>query len=362
MNIAAFLFLLAFFLSPFYFFSSGYPQPSSVIFLLFSCWIFFVFRGRFSFSNAREVWLLFLFYFWVFFVNLFWGIQRQSYEFLLFPAYLSFNVSVFIAAVAFLSRKERWRELVCRGIFFVVIVLALLWALGLGRYDFNPRYNGFFNDPNQMAFWVLCALAIYLLMSRDGLVLKSALLFFAVFLIFLTMSRSAVVGLLAMSIGAFWEVLKGSSGSSKKYFGIVLLFVFGFFSVTYFSNLDQVDAVVSRFQEISVDDQLDTRGYGRIRDFPEYLFLGSGQGDDQRFGSRYEIHSTWAAFLFYYGLVGLFIFLAFIYSMLRRLGMGHRLVALGPLVYGFSTFGARSTIFWIFCAALVCLAEMRRNE
>ncbi|MBM1142732.1 hypothetical protein GN155_003000 [Alcanivorax sp. ZXX171] len=357
-----FFLALALVFSPFYVFPSGYPQPSSFLFVLFLLSVAWASLGRIRVGNGQGFFALILFYVWVLVVNTIWGVVQQSYDYMLFPVYLTFNILVFVAIIFLLSKGPGYRRAISWVLFVMVQILFGAWLAGLGRYDFDPRYNGFFNDPNQMAFWVLCVLAIYLYLSDAGTLFRTLMISTSVFLIILTMSRSAVAGLLAMSVGVIWEASNGKGGMLKRFF-LVFSFV-AFVSLFFFSSIhsDKIDAVSSRFDEVSVADQLDTRGYTRIRDYPQYLLFGAGQAEDARFGARYEIHSTWAALLFYYGIIGLFLFLCFLFLVIRRMSLGQVLVAVGPLVYGFSTFGARTTIFWVFCAVLFWLSGFAKNE
>jgi hypothetical protein len=99
----------------------------------------------------------------------------------------------------------------------------------------------------------------------------------------------------------------------------------------------------------SVRTQLLVRGYIRFVEAPQFLLYGAGQGGDDRFGEFegyvYEIHSSLAAVLFYYGILGLILFLAFIWKLFP---IKHNLLFLSPLfVYGLFTYGLRAPYFWI---------------
>jgi hypothetical protein len=50
------------------------------------------------------------------------------------------------------------------------------------------------------------------------------------------------------------------------------------------------------------------RGYFRPIDYPKYLIFGAGHGDEARFNSKHEIHSSFLSIFFYYGVFGLILF------------------------------------------------------
>ena len=74
-----------------------------------------------------------------------------------------------------------------------------------------------------------------------------------------------------------------------------------------------------------------------------------------------EIHSTWAGVLFYYGFPGISMFIWFLKVVIERLNFYQICILMGPLVYGFSTFGLRTPIFWIVISAVI-FAIQKRSE
>lgn len=246
------------------------------------------------------------------------------------------------------------------AIFIGILVLAVFSLAGLGRYDFFPRYNGFFNDPNQMAFWVICLLSVFILASSKNNS-KLIILFLSglsVYIVTASLSRSALVGLFFVVIGIYLKVQGfGSSKDFKKamltgFLSLCCIIAAILYSDFDFSNLD----IVERMLNTRFDEQADIRGYYRAIQFPEYLFLGAGQGLDFRFNSIHEIHSSWMALFFYYGFVGAVLFLLLLSKIFFRLDIADKFIFLGPLFYGFSTYGLRTPVFWLFLAAAVYAA------
>ena len=353
------LWALALYSSQIYIFPSGVPQPAHVVMAFIFLLVFFSRGLSIIIDNSTKEILAFfcLFIFYVIVSNLSWSLITQDTEFI---GSVVFWLYSFLLFYFFLSSLLRCKNL----IFWLLIasiagVLSLLvfWFIGLGRYDFYPRYNAFFNDPNQMAYWVISIFGLFFCLSKNlnrYLVFVFALLCFV--LIFATISRSALLGMLFCFAGAVMRAIAYGDYKlgrlNKK-----LMFLFGFIltlgSVVLILNTDISQIAISRFSTTDFVEQAETRGYSRFREYPEYILFGAGQGLDLRFGSHYEIHSTWLGILFYYGIVGLSFFLIFLYKIFSRLDLSEKIVFLGPVVYGFSTYGARSPIFWFFLATAV---------
>lgn len=343
--------------SQFYIFPSGLPQPSHIIFaviILFTAFGFFT-KG---FDKKDRVFYKYIFLFLGYstLLNLIWSIIEQDPKFLLATVYWFFGVGLLISCVKYLN-DENHIKVFKVAIFIGILMLAVFSAVGLGDYKFFPRYNGFFNDPNQMAFWVICLLSVFILVSSKSNS-KLIILFLSglsIYIVMASLSRSALVGLFFVIIGIYLKVQGfGSSKDFKKAMltgFLSLCFIIGvvLYSDFDFSNLD----IVERMLNTRFDEQADIRGYYRAIQFPEYLFLGAGQGLDFRFNSPHEIHSSWMALFFYYGFVGSMLFLLFLSKIFFRLGVAEKFIFLGPLFYGFSTYGLRTPVFWLFLAAAI---------
>lgn len=351
------LWFVALVCSQFYIFASGLPQPSHMVFaviILFTVLGFFIKGFDKKYGGFYKYIFLFLGYSTL--VNLIWSIIEQDPEFLLATVYWFFGTGLLISCVKYLS-SESHIEVFKVAIFIGILILAVFSAVGIGRYDFFPRYNGFFNDPNQMAFWVICLFSFFILISSrsNSKLIILVLSGLSVYIVMASLSRSALVGLFFVIIGIYLKVQGfGSSKDFKKAMltgFLSLCFIIGIvlYSDFDFSSLD----IVERILNTRFDEQADIRGYYRAIQFPEYLFLGAGQGLDFRFNSPHEIHSSWMALFFYYGFVGSVLFLLFLSKIFFRLDIAEKFIFLGPLFYGFSTYGLRTPVFWLFLAAAI---------
>ena len=253
-------------------------------------------------------------------------------------------------------------------IFLSLSILLIFWILGFGDYKFGARYNGFFNDPNQMAFWVLCCCSTFLLLNKHGYSYRLLVFFISSALIMATMSRSALIGLAFIFLGLVYSFYKNGEqkrgGRSRVRFPVAIALTLAVFSLSsiLIINSEDFKDVAQRFASTNISEQADIRGYARLMNFPEHLIFGAGQAFDERFGHTVEIHSTWVAFLFYYGVLGFSLFAFFVFGIFKKLALYDRLIASAPLVYGFSTFGARTPVFWIFIAVLYYVASRYNRE
>lgn len=346
---------LGFTLVPYYIFPSGSLQPSHFLFLL-------AYLSHKNKYNLDKVMMLrtFLFFSYCLLVNLIYSIFYVDFSFLVFPINLFYDLIVFFLLIDILRSDENSyiKNAFSKVILIIFAIQIFQWILGFGRYDFFPRYNGFFNDPNQMAFFVLCCLSVALSNDRNKII-NLIIIVLGFWLIFITQSRSATIGLVFIFLSLFIHYY----AVIKKYLPIallgIILFIYLFFN--YYWD-DVVNLILnsdnfSRFKEVDVSTQSEDRGFDRIINYPEYLLFGAGQGYYQRFNSNLEIHSTWFGFLFYYGVIGLFLFLSFLYKIFSNLSLYRKFLFLAPLFYSFSTFGARTVVFWIFLATFYALTK-----
>lgn len=353
-----YLILFSFFLSQFYFWSSGVPQFSH-IFIMGAILLLFSKSSKINIEYSNII-LLFVAY--AICVNFAWYLIILDSSYMMSTVYWIFNLLFFLLMTNLNQVQINFfYEKLLFLIPFSYIVEIIIWASNLGRYDFEPRYNGLFNDPNQMAFWVLSSCAIYLYISGNGFK-KIIVYFLALFLILLTMSRSASIGFLMLTLGLIFSQ-KGDL--NKRIFVFIgTLVIFG--SLSYFLySLGVFDSIVLRFIEglDQRDSQVEGRGLFNFLDYPQYLIFGAGQGAHWLYNpTGNEIHSTWLGILFYYGIIGISLFLIFLYQIFKKLSLSNKMIFLGPMLYGFTTYSARTLIFWFLLAAFLIFSNNNKEE
>ncbi|KAA0875742.1 hypothetical protein [Nitrincola tapanii] len=357
------LWFLAISASQFYVFKSGVPQPSHLLLILiFSYFLFADQRNIYSIFSYKYVKPVILFFLYALFVNIFFAVINFHISFIFSILYFLFGLLTLVFVLFSLAKNESNFKPIIFSLYAGLALLFSLTLLEIGRFDFFPRFNAFFNDPNQMAFWALCVAASFFLLSsvyKIKIIYVASASIMLVFIILSSASRSALVGLLPMLLGLI-ILNKDYFGSvSTKLFGMILGLFFTSYFIYTISGLEQTQYLMDRFVTTDTDQQLSDRGYDRFADYYQYLFFGAGQGADFRFNSTHEIHSTWAGIFFYYGLIGFYIFLHFILKIFFKLSFAEKFIYLSPLIYGFSTFGARSPIFWVFIAIAIFVVYKR---
>ncbi len=287
------------------------------------------------------------------------------------------------------------------NVFCILLIINYLFIIiayfsGYGNYSYWPRYDYFFNGPNQLGYFSLC---MYIVCSVIQKYKFNWILFSAhsmmLFVVIITGGRSsylAVVGLFLISIYIYRRKIK----ELGLYIASVLLILSAcnIFDLPLHDRTKQVfheeayseilgsksnqnnildsNSKLSIFRTTneritslsfsakdesseSIMTQLLARGYLRLIKYPQYLIFGSGQGLDSRFEGQgsfiYEIHSSFAALLFYYGIFGLLFFLKFFWDAFEY---KVNIIYSTPLMlYGLFTYGLRSPYFWIALAYLM---------
>lgn len=359
------IWFLALSASQFYVFKSGVPQPSHL--LLIFIFIYFLFvcqKELFSVFKYEYVRPIVFFVVYAVTINVFFAALNLHLSFLFSILYFIFGIFSLSLILFYLVKNELNFKPIIFSLYLGLVILLVLCLFEIGRFDFFPRFNAFFNDPNQMAFWALCVAASFFLLSsifKVNFIYVASSLIMLVLIILSSASRSALVGLLPMLLGLIILNKDYLKSMSTKLIGIFFGFVFIFYFIYLISGMEQTQYLIDRFVTADTDQQLSDRGYDRFSGYYQYLLFGAGQGDESRFNATHEIHSTWAGILFYYGLIGFSIFLYFILKIFFKLSLAEKLIYLSPLIYGFATFGARTPIFWVFIGIAI-FAAYRRSK
>src|SRR5690606_33508245 len=157
-------------------------------------------------------------------VNFAWYLIVLDSSYMMSTVYWIFNLLFFLLMMNLNQAQINFfHEKLLFLIPFSYVIEIIIWASNLGRYDFDPRYNGLFNDPNQMAFWVLSTCAIYLYISGSNF--KKIIVYsLALFLILLTMSRSASIGFLMLTLGFIFSQKGNLNKRIFVFFGTLVFF------------------------------------------------------------------------------------------------------------------------------------------
>jgi hypothetical protein len=228
-----------------------------------------------------------------------------------------------------------------------------------------------------MAHWALCIFACYGLIFKELASVKDKVIFIIIFFLTLTIvlasgTRSAYSSILFMFIGSLLIL------TEKKIINNFYIFI-SFFIILILIlliNKDMLQATFERFMSFDLNTQLAVRGYSRIYDYYEYILFGSGQGLDERFSLAssifdgvyteysFEIHSTFAAIFFYYGIFGFIFFFSFLFKIFKNLYFVQKIFFLIPFFYSLTTYNARTPIFWFFIGVsiFVCVKNFKNKK
>ena len=334
----------------FYLYESGTLQPSHIFFLL-SLLALITSKGISITIVTNKTFLrLIYFIFITLIINSFYAITHLNFDFIKSSSYYIFGILITYLTIYILLKSNK-KKIFLSVISITLFLLLFLWYFGYGNYEFLPRYNGFFNDPNQMAHWALCSFVIIFLLNEKNKLLTYTSFIITTIIILLSLSRSGLIGLFVILFIIFIP--------NKKNIIIILVIMITLFIFFYFSNYSDTkvfkdfENIITRLTGSDINEQADSRGYNRVFQFPEYLIFGSGQAEDFRFKSDFEIHSTWMAILFYYGIFAFTYFIYLLYRLLSNLTFTEIGVIMGPLIYGFSTFGLRTPVFWMLLGVII---------
>ena len=247
---------------------------------------------------------------------------------------------------------------------------ASLIVSGIGvlvSLDASLRSVGFFNNPNQLAYFSLLGISSLLVLLRFRIPLKPLVilsLLAGVLGIFAGASLAAMAGLLLVAIGYMMKNISPRRLIATLGWGAIIVVIFAITDLPFVSKV--YENVSSRLlvAENKFSGMAAERNYDRILAFPEYTLFGAGEGHLERFYpySSLEIHSSFGNLLFCYGIIGLGLFLALLYRVLRRAPLSIWLVISGPLLYSLTHMGLRTTMFWILIAVIWSEYRLERKE
>jgi hypothetical protein len=255
----------------------------------------------------------------------------------------------------------RFLWLTLNAVFFSVLI-QVVGTFVINR-SFGVRGMGFFNNPNQLGFFALVS-ASMITVGRRRLgfgPLKAGIgLTACLYLALLSASRAAVLG-----IGVLFVL---TMISQPKYVFAAVVVIVGVFAIGG-PVADAIDGTQQRLTENRYPQYtfFEERGYDRILANKQYWLLGAGEGGTQRFATTTafgtpEIHSSFGTVFFSYGLLGLILFVGFLYRVTQGGSMTSTLILLPMLAYMVAHQGLRSTSVWIFLAITVALKHLDRTR
>lgn len=310
---------------------------------------------------------------WIFLVSSIWLIIYPQGSFFKPPLFFAFNLLVMLAIVNLFYQLDNPKKFFALAVQYALLISGLgavfsIFFPGVFLASESLRITGFFNNPNQLAFFNLCMLAA-LIVLRNGhlriVPLELAAVASGIFGILVASSLGALAGLIAI----FIAVLLGSIRSVKgfiRFLSIVLLLLSSIYSFDSYHQGLISDRLDTRFNRLATKvGQIESeRKYDRILAFPEYWVFGAGEGLTERFPGYEgnEIHSSLGNLLFSYGALGLGLFMFLLWRAIRHAPFYAWFALAGPMLYSTTHMGLRSTAFWMLMAfMLVCYVKRQKR-
>jgi hypothetical protein len=284
-------------------------------------------------------------------VNGAWAVALEDASLLKNTLYYTYDALLLLTALALHGRfGDRFLRTTVYAVAASVFLQLLLSPFAPEPY--SSRQPLFFNDENQLGYFCVLAATLFALGSRRFRLSPAFRLAFygaTGYLTLISQCRGALLGMATLAVVS-------QVGRPAR----LLLVLVGLAAVGLILTVDP--GVVGKSGERLIAggeyDSLATRGYDRLVNYPEYLFLGAGEGAYERFHSALygsEIHSTLGSLLFCYGIIGAGCFLAGVFVLCRH-DPRAALYLLPALVHGTGHQGLRFAFFWVMLGFLACTA------
>ena len=373
---AVLFFLLFIFLKQFYLFPSGGMEAADVcLFASFFMLLCDCMRRRPErLLQLKTESLFYVFLASVLMINAYYGIRLGRGEFFKYTCFWIFNAC---AIWSFCYLTEYGGKAFLTGINRVVKVnigvQLLIYLSGHGRifreYWGAVRYQGTFNDPNQLAFFLfMMILLLYLYRCRFGD--RSFPVFYVLVLPVIAASKSTgiLLGVFVFTILAvLYELYQigCKKGVSVKVWilGICMgVLIFGLFlwwiwpaadfdvKTVDYNMLTRIQEKIWKVAHGGLLGLFLDRGMEKLVLYPQYLLYGAGEGGFDRFtlaSQVNEIHCCLFSVMFCYGLIPTSCLLVWLGRKLRRIDAAMTSAVIGLLAESFFLVNYRQQMFWM---------------
>ena len=334
---------------------SGVPQVADFYLVGVMALVFLGLRCRPVREAAPVVRALLAFVGYAALVNFAWTMLLEDASLLKNTLYYVYDTLLFLTFLALYSRfGDRLLRVTVAAVAASVFLQLALSPLAPGAP--GARVALFFNDENQLGYFCVLAGSLFALgATRFAVPAPLQFAFYGAvgYLTFLTQCRGALLGLAALALvanlGRPLRLLVTAAGLAAVLLALELA-------------PDALGRPHERLLASGEYDSFATRGYDRLANYPEYLFLGAGEGAYERFRSALygsELHSSFGTLLFCYGVVGAGCFVCALAFVCRR-DVRAALYLLPAFAYGSGHQGVRFAFFWVLLAFVCCTALGRR--
>lgn len=387
MEIVQFMFYLYLLLRPYYLFKSGTLQISDFFLLIgFLFLLILKSKNKSLLSSAINENKHFIFYLLLCLsINTIYWLIAPDLRYILSCLFLIFN---FIAIILFscLYKNSNSFGKNCLKIFKINLIIQLIiYLTGLGRFYQSSRYMGTFNDPNQFGYYILISFAFINILSNryDTNNTKNSIIYTIItaFLLMMSQSTGMFLGFSVMVVLLILLNIKKRIKNSNKikktllwllmFIPVIILILLIFNisindAINIINNSNIIERVSSKMNKIENNDSNNVtiwqdRALDYIALYPQYLLYGAGEGGETRFVKVHhytEIHSTFPALLFYYGIIPFSILIKWIYNKLKRIKTEYLIIYIGLIAESFTLANQRQALFWI----IISLAGFLKEE
>ena len=382
-NVTLFCIVTSILMKPLYLWSSGLPQISDFLSILgILCFIVYSLKNKVCFSNDKKmilnIFCFFVLYTWV--INISLSIIYSNPEAIKSSIYYTYNLTyafVLIVTIETIYSKNNnilmINHFVLLSLFIGLILVSLLLIL---PPDYGTRYSLTFNNPNQLASYVMLISVILVFFSIDY---RRLVTYKYKTLTLITLMLMIVVSIASQSVAAIFAVVMASIlFVNFMYVGYqrVVLFFLVFILFIYFisSNIDYYFSEVmvrmdDKISTSSIDDFFKERGYDRIFNHLDLIIFGAGEGIYSRLNSfiiddyyQLELHSTFGNILFSYGLFGFLLFLLVIIRMCCK-NLNYMFILMFMMPYLLTHNLIRQPLFWFFLMVpLILIYNEKQNR
>ncbi len=381
-SVAEFFFLAFWVLKPFYIFQSGSIQPSDML-LFVSFFAMLVEKKTLSISRENEG--LVLFWVCVLVIDALYSIILRNTISRNVMYYTYSLITVFTAEYLCAKRSfvQRLQTATCLNLF----IQMGLYLTGIGEsLGGGSRYMSTFNDPNQFAFSVVTMFFVIFIIGTysidAGVQVRKQKWIIAVSLVFawILVFESASTGML-IAIAVFTFLFAIRARKHKETFSNLprkrsrfstgvkaLMLVVSVGAIAALIDIEEVISVLGNSEQFllrrvaqklakfvgsdggSLISFFEERGLDKLYLYPQYLLFGAGGGNYQRFTEAWhqgEIHSTFPAFLFCYGIIPFCILMRWIWSKCKGQSYLIWCVYIAVFLESFTLANQRQPVFWV---------------
>ncbi len=354
-----YLFIICLYLviSPFYVFDSGLPQPAD--YLALTAVLGFVLSGKIKrvihYPIVKSLKYLFIIILIVSIATQFYllnnGMEGSPYLAIIYYAY---NFLIFLL-ILYLIKLPKFTFYISLFVLISISLQVTLSVFGIGKG--LSRETIFFNNPNQLGYFALLVMSIFVVtpsILRKNKIISFLVTILCAYLVLLSGSRASLVGIFVLGIILF--VSEGFRFEVKSFLFLLFVLIISInflISSDWFVNQWEVIENRSQAKESTFESEWEVRGYDRILLYPEYILYGAGEMANKRFTKslhQLEIHSAFGNILFSYGILGFFFFIKFLYQIIKQRLLLNLLIMSPVLLYNLTHQGLRFTQFWIFLA------------